>query len=192
MWKLKISLSLIVKRARFFLDSLPRGRSRWNICERREKRKEFFMKRFSGILLGLFLLIGFVAHSALAQLACSNATLKGTYLYAYDGWEIKDSRMRPFAVAGIETYNGDGTMRGIFSESTNGVITGRNVGYTGTYTIRENCTGEQTFTDDNGDITHADAFIAPSGEAFTFVQTDPGVVAASSQPRVRRRVVELE
>lgn len=130
-------------------------------------------------------------HSALAHLACSNATLKGTYLYAYDGWAITDSGRQPFAVAGIETYNGDGTMRGIFSESRNGVIS-RNVGYTGTYTIHENCTGEQIFTDDNGEVTKADAFIAPSGEAFTFVSTDSGFVAASSQPRVKRRVVELE
>jgi hypothetical protein len=61
---------------------------------------------------------------ALADLGCSNATLKGTYIYAYDGWQIDaDNVRKPFAFSGIETYNGDGTLRGIFSGSTDGVGT---------------------------------------------------------------------
>ena len=126
--------------------------------------------------------------SALADMGCSNATLKGTYIYAYDGWQIDADKVRkPFAFSGIEIYNGDGTVRGIFSGSTDGVVS-RMVGYTGTSTIHPNCTGEQTFTDDNGDVTHNDIFVAPSGEAFTFVQTDPGFVSAGSERRVKSRV----
>ena len=49
-------------------------------------------------------------HSALADMGCSNATLKGTYLFAYDGWQIDaDNVRKPFAFSGIEIYNGDGT-----------------------------------------------------------------------------------
>ena len=115
--------------------------------------------------------------SALADMGCSNATLKGTYLFAQDGWQIDaDGVRKPAAFSGIEIYNGDGTMRGIYSGGFDGVVS-RMVGYTGTSTIHPNCTGEQTFTDDTGAVTHNDIFVAPSGEEFTFIQTglDHGV-----------------
>ena len=129
-------------------------------------------------------------HSALADMGCSNATLKGTYLFAYDGWQIDaDGVRKPFAFSGMEIYNGDGTMRGIYSGSIDGVVL-QMVGYTGTSTIHPNCTGEQTFTDDLGIVTHNDVFVAPSGDEFTFVQTDPGFVSAGSERRVKHRVVK--
>ena len=40
----------------------------------------------------------------------------------------------------------------------------------------------------HGDVTHNDIFVAPSGEEFTFVQTDPGFVSAGSERRVKSRV----
>jgi hypothetical protein len=129
-------------------------------------------------------------HSALADMGCSNATLKGTYLFAQSGWQIDaDNVRKPVAVSGMEIYNGDGTMRGIYSGSFDGVVL-RMVGYTGTSTIHPNCTGEQTFTDDLGVVTHNDVFVAPSGDEFTFVQTDPGSVNAGSERRVKHRVVK--
>jgi hypothetical protein len=124
-------------------------------------------------------------------MGCSNATLKGTYLFAYDGWQIDaDNVRKPFAFSGMEIYNGDGTMRGIYSGSTDGVVS-QMVGYTGISTIHPDCTGEQTFTDDpTGAVTHYDIFVAPSGEEFTFVQTDPGFVSAGSERRVKHRVAK--
>ena len=137
--------------------------------------------------LGLYL--GY-PHSALADMGCSNATLKGTYLFAYDGWQIDaDGVRKPFAFSGMEIYNGDGTMRGIYSGNIDGVVL-QMVGYTGTSTIHPNCTGEQTFTDDLGVVTHNDVFVAPSGDEFAFVQTDPGFVSAGSERRVKHRVVK--
>ena len=129
-------------------------------------------------------------HSALADMECSNATLKGTYLFAQSGWQIDaDNVRKPFAFSGQEIYNGDGTMRGIYSGSVDGVVL-QMVGYTGTSTIHPNCTGEQTFTDDLGIVTRYDIFVAPSGEEFTFAQTDPGSVSAGSERRVKHRVVQ--
>ncbi len=128
--------------------------------------------------------------SALADMGCRNATLKGTYLYAQSGWQIDADKVRkPVAFSGLEIYHGDGTMRGIYSGSVDGVVL-QMVGYTGTSTIHPNCTGEQTCTDALGIVTHNDVFVAPSGEEFTFVQTDPGSVSAGSEPRVKHRVVK--
>src|SRR5262245_40202564 len=74
--------------------------------------------------------------SALGVLGWSNVTLKGTYLVAYDGWQIDaDNVRKPFAFSGLEIYNGDGTMRGIYSGSVDGVVF-QKVGYTGTSTIQ--------------------------------------------------------
>ena len=68
---------------------------------------------------------------------CSNATLKGTYLFENSGWNIAEVNLgverKPTAVAGQEYFNGDGTFRGVNSYSVDGVIT-RNEAYTGTYT----------------------------------------------------------
>ena len=129
--------------------------------------------------------------SALADMGCSNATLKGTYLFAQSGWQIDaDNVRKPFAFSGLESYNGDGTMRGIYSGSIDGVVS-QMVGYTGISTIHPDCTGEQTFTEDlTGAVTHYDIFVAPSGEEFTFAQTDPGFVSAGSERRGKHRVVK--
>ena len=145
-------------------------------------------------VLGIGYLGLYLGHppSALADMGCSNATLKGTYLFAYDGWQIDADKVRkPFAFSGLEIYNGDGTMRGIYSGSFDGVVL-QMIGYTGTSTIHPNCTGEQTFTDDLGIVTHNDVFVAPSGDEFTFVMTDPGSVSAGSEPRVKHRVVKSD
>jgi hypothetical protein len=141
-------------------------------------------------VLGIGYLGLYLGHppSALADMGCSNATLKGTYIFAQSGWQIDaDNVRKPFAFSGLETYNGDGTMRGIYSGSADGVVLPM-VAYTGISEINADCTGKQTFTDDLGFVTHYDVFVAPSGEEFTFAQTDEGFVSASSERRVKHRV----
>jgi hypothetical protein len=127
----------------------------------------------------------------MADKGCSNATLKGTYIYSENGWQIDGEVRKPFSFSGIETYNGDGPVSGIFSGSIDGVVS-RNVAYTGTGTIHENCTGNQTFTDESNFVTHYDIFVSPTGDEFTFTQTDPGAVSSGVERRVKRRTVTLE
>ena len=52
----------------------------------------------------------------------------------------------------------------------------RNDRFTGTYSVKANCTGTLTIRD--GAATHGDIFIAPDGSKFAFVRTDPEDVAA--------------
>jgi Tfp pilus assembly protein PilW len=103
---------------------------------------------------------------------CSEATLEGRYLFAYNGYGIKGNDKVPFAVAGYQVFNGNGTQRGVSSFSDKGEVT-RNEPVSGTYTVKEDCTGTTTT-----DGSHSDLFIAPDGSMFTWVYTDPGVVAA--------------
>jgi hypothetical protein len=52
------------------------------------------------------------------------------------------------------------------------------VHYTGTYTVHSDCTVTETDTDQTGAVAHYDEFLTPDGSLLTFVETDPGFVAA--------------
>jgi len=125
----------------------------------------------------------------MAQPECSEATLRGTYIYSYDGFIVGEGEEpEPFAFSGVESYDGAGSMTGIFSGSTNGAID-EDVLYTGTYTVNADCTSELTTVDPVTGEAHYDQFVDPSGDEFRFVQTDEGVVASGSERRVSVEII---
>ena len=103
-----------------------------------------------------------------AEVRCSEATLHGRYLFAYDGVEIRGDNQIPFAVAGREVRDDKGNIKGVASGNFNGEVF-RNEPFSGTYTVNADCTGTNTFTDG----THIDMFIASDGSELTVVQTHP-------------------
>ena len=105
---------------------------------------------------------------------CSEATLHGTYLFAYDGFVIKDNEKVPFASSGYEVFDGNGHTKGVATTNVNGKITSKEP-FSGTYTVKGDCTGSSTYTDG----THYDDYIAPDGSQLTFVQTKPSEDVAS-------------
>ena len=118
---------------------------------------------------------------------CSKATLKGTYLFAQNGVEIKgNGDQRPFALAGYDVFDGQGEVKGVDSGNFNGEVF-RNNRFSGTYTVKANCTGTVTFRD--GAAIHGDIFIAPDGSKFAFVRTDPEFVGASIDEQVMAKRV---
>jgi hypothetical protein len=131
---------------------------------------------------------GYAKDKDTARAKCSEATLNGRYLLAFDGFIVKGDEKVPFAVANFEVFDGNGNAKGVSSFSVNGKIT-RKEPFSATYTVKANCTG--TTTVDANVVTHYDFFTAPDGSMITFVQTDPGVVAAGSQLQgVAKRVGE--
>jgi len=117
---------------------------------------------------------------------CSEATLKGTYLFAQNGVEIKGDEQRPFALAGYDVFDGQGEVKGVDSGNFNGEVF-RNDRFSGTYTVKANCTGTVTFRD--GATIQGDIFIAPDGSKFAFVRTDPEFVGASIDEQVTAKRV---
>jgi hypothetical protein len=117
---------------------------------------------------------GYAQNEKAAGAKCSDATLDGTYLLAYDGVEIKGNDQRPFALAGHDVYDGNGKVKTVFSSNFNGEVS-RNETLSGTYSVKADCTGTLTFADG----TRFDQFIAPDGSKFTFVQTKPSELVAS-------------
>ena len=130
---------------------------------------------------------GYAKDENASRAKCSNATLKGTYLFAQNGVEIKGDEQRPFALAGFDVFDGNGKVKGVDSSNFNGEIT-RNERFSGTYSVNADCTGTATYSDG----TRYDQFIAPDGSILTFVLTKPseGVTSAFELQVTAKRVGE--
>jgi hypothetical protein len=140
-----------------------------------------------GVVAVLAIEAGYAKNENAAVAKCSEATLHGTYLFAVDGFDITGNEQVPFAVAGLEVYNGNGKVRGVSSGNLGGEVF-RKEPYSATYTVEADCTG--TFTSDG---TQVDLFIAPDGSMFTFVDVDPGTVASGFELRgTAKRVAKNE
>jgi hypothetical protein len=123
--------------------------------------------------------------NASSRAKCSKATLKGTYLFAFNGVDIKgNSDQRPFAIAGYDVFDGNGEVKGVASSNFNGEVT-RKDPFTGTYTVKANCTGTVAYRDG----PRIDAFIAPDGSKIAFVRTDPESVGAGIDSQVTAKRV---
>ena len=109
----------------------------------------------------------------------SEATLHGTYLFAYDRIQIQGNDKGPFATGGSQVHDGRRKVNGVYSANFNGKIFS-NEPFSGTYIVNTDCTGTVTFMDG----THYDLFIAPECSKFTFVQTDPRFVTSGTTQRV--------
>ena len=117
---------------------------------------------------------------ASSRAKCSEATLQGTYPFAFDGVEITgNDEQLPFAIAGYGVFDGHGKGKSVVSSNFNGEVS-RKEPISGTYTVKGDCTGTLTFADGS----QIDMFIAPDGSMFTFVQTKPSeLVGSGFQPR---------
>ena len=117
---------------------------------------------------------------------CSDATLRGTYLFATNGFNVSGKGKGPFAAGGYEVHDGHGHTRQIVSYSNDGKITRfeRGTG-TGKVTVNADCTGTAVYTDG----THYDLFVAPDGGTIVLFETDPGTVSAEFEPRATARRV---
>ena len=129
---------------------------------------------------------GYAKDENASRAKCSRATLEGTYLFAQNGVEIKGDEQRPFALAGYDVFDGNGEVKGVDSGNFNGEVF-HNDRFSGTYTVKANCTGTVTFRD--GAAIHGDIFIAPDGSKFAFVRTDPEDVGAGFDPQVTAKRV---
>jgi len=136
-----------------------------------------------GSLLGLCLAANGCNSSASGS-GCSEATLKGTYVWAYDGFQITGDQAAqrvPLAFAGRDVWNGDGTMTGAGSGGINGAIARTTAN--GVYVLNADCTGTLTQTDSEGVVSHWDLYVLNDGALLTYVETDEGYVASGVEQR---------
>ena len=90
--------------------------------------------------------------------ACSNATLKGTYLYHHTG--ILEGQ--PYAESGREVYDGAGGLVLSYRGSDGAGGTER-----ASYRVHADCTAKTTYSDGQA----AESFVSPDGSRFTYTIT---------------------
>ena len=104
------------------------------------------MKRRSLWAAGVLLLVvglagvlaigtGYAEEENASRAKCSEATLDGTYLFADNGFVIKDNEKVPFASSGYEVYDGNGHTKGVSTTNVNGKVTSKEP-FSGTYTVK--------------------------------------------------------
>ena len=108
---------------------------------------------------------------------CTQATLKGRYLFATTGTLAAGV----FARAGYRIFYGDGTGTIIATTTVNGVVTAKDAQSDLSYTVDNDCTGSFTVLSVNA---IAEIFVAPDGEEMVVIQTNTGQSDAHSSPRV--------
>jgi hypothetical protein len=142
------------------------------------------MKRYVAVILVVLGIVGLVGVLAVgagyakdenaARAKCSEATLHGTYLFAEDGFFLTDNDQVPFALAGYQIYNGNGEVGGVQSGNFGGDVF-RKEPFTGTYTVKADCTATVTYTGNE----QFDLFLDPDGSKFTLVQVKPSDLVTS-------------
>jgi hypothetical protein len=119
---------------------------------------------------------------------CSNATLRGLYVFNPSGFNIVGGVPQPKTILEFIDFNGDGTFTGPpgGGSSINGVIGQNTTSGQGTYTVQPDCTGNLLF----GPPTPPFAFnliAAFKGSVVYMIQTGPGApVMQGSAERVSR------
>ncbi len=122
--------------------------------------------------------------------ACSASILLGGYGTATTGLINNSSNPNDFTIATFVPFAEavrfvfDG--RGKLSGSSSADFGGSNfpVSFTGTYSVKPDCTGSLT-ADIGGSLIHRDLVIVDGGKEVDFVSNDPGLVIAGSMKKQR-------
>jgi aerobic-type carbon monoxide dehydrogenase small subunit (CoxS/CutS family) len=147
--------------------------------------------QFASALAGLALIGGGSAGPVLASdedtpdlgeaRVCTDASLSGTYGFTFDGAIVKSdgTHVAEFAGVGVETFDGHGNI-------SSGRLIGTNNGqpftptFSGTYSIRADCTGTKTISI-NGQPSHYAVVVVARGRQIETAETDPGTQLVFTQ-----------
>ena len=119
--------------------------------------------------------------------ACSNFTLKGTWVNSLHGLIYPPDNSAPLVLAGIvkTTYDGNGNFTQVDAVGESGNVgSGWRPG-TGTYTVNPDCTGTATIMVPGMPDLHLQFIIGQSGNTSHFVVIDPGFATAGDSERLR-------
>lgn len=125
-----------------------------------------------------------VSGVALADNDCSLKTLRGSYVFAANGYNIVSGIAQPKTIVEVIDFNGDGTLSvPAATRSLNGVIARTSPGGTGGYTVDTGCKGTIAFAGGLG----FDIFISPNGETLWMIQTNSDTVFQGTATRISER-----
>ena len=105
---------------------------------------------------------------------CSAGTLKGLYLWTFDGYQNVAGNLLPKAIMQGTRFNGDGTLINAFGTvNIGGFIIIDATGGVGTYTVAPDCTGTISITDGPS----FNIYVGPGGQQLWTTQTGGGAGA---------------
>ena len=122
---------------------------------------------------------------------CTNAILRGGYGAGTTGLinnssnpnDITIPTFVPFAEAVRFVFDGAGNLSGTSTADFGG--SSFPVTFTGTYSVKPNCTGNLTVDAGANGIIHRDLVVVDGGREVEFVSTDSGLVIAGSMKKQR-------
>jgi len=108
-----------------------------------------------------------------AERVCSEQTLRGLYLWTWDGYANFGGNLVPKAVMQGIRFNGDGTTINPFGTvNIGGTIIIDATGGVGTYTVAADCTGTLSITDGPS----FNMYVGPGAQQLWITQTGGGAV----------------
>lgn len=127
-----------------------------------------------------------VAAPSESTIRCSNATLKGHYIFGANGTSVPPSgESIPVSTGGLDYFDGKGGGTGIATFVVKDALVNDHTPITLSYNINSDCSGKASFH--LGDSSaNFNVYADPSGASFVLVATDPGNVLAGTETRVSR------
>ncbi|MDZ8221485.1 MULTISPECIES: hypothetical protein [unclassified Nostoc] len=113
--------------------------------------------------------------NAQATPSCNNATITGSYGTQFTGTILAT----PIAGVALVQFNGRGNFQATQSSSLDGTIS-LNATYSGTYSVKQNCTVQIRYTDGSS----ASGTIVDGGKEILLLQTNPGTVIVGTWKKV--------
>lgn len=134
----------------------------------------------AAVVLGATFFAGRLGHlpAVHAQSACDASSFTGAYGYSLSG-AAYDAQGNYYALASVGRIvpDGSGSFTGSDTFSFDGSIVQRK--YTGTYTIKDDCTGSIILQTQSGTTTitnHADIVAVDGGREMNLIQTDANYI----------------
>jgi hypothetical protein len=139
------------------------------------------MKRLTRQSLVAAAMVLSVSGVAQADNDCTLKTLRGTYYFAANGYNMVAGVAQPKTIVEVIDFKGDGTLSvPAATRSVNGMIARSPAGGTGSYTVEAGCTGTIAF--DGG--PSFDIFISPTGEKIWMIQSNPDTVFQGTATKI--------
>jgi hypothetical protein len=127
-------------------------------------------------------MVASISGTAWADGVCSNATLRGLYVFNPSGFNIVGGVAQPKAVLELIRFNGNGTLTvPAATVSINGTILVSPANGPGTYTIAPNCTGSLAFGPPGPTFG---LFAVFDGSEVYMIQNNTGTVMQGTAKRI--------
>ena len=146
----------------------PKGgtKQNYNVTVASQGLRFFTLETDTGSILSLY------GRSTEETACATNAS--GTFGFTASGSFVGTGNI---AISGQITFDGAGHVSGIESSSIAGKINS-NVAFTGTYSVKSNCTGKAAFKPKGGTMVHVSFELVRQMQSMFFVETDANSIIA--------------